>query len=80
MSKQRSEQALPMVAAAATTAEPTQPAAEKLPVWRVSLKCPTPLRHRSADIEAANETAAWEAFMKMNGIGASDHERTITKV
>lgn len=75
MSKQRSEQAAPIA-----SSEPVQTVAEKLPVWRVSLNCPTPLRHPSADIEAANETAAWEAFMSMNGIGASDHERTITKV
>ncbi len=83
MSKQRNEpqnKAEPVVETPAS-AEPVAAAehAKESTVWLVSLNCPTPLREREAMIEAPNENAAWESFKQLNGIGESDHPRTIVK-
>lgn len=48
--------------------------------YRVTLNCPTPLAHRTLDIEADNEQEAWGLFMVANGIRDSRHERTIEKI
>lgn len=81
MSKRREQHSDPEPADAPTAPEPvaTQQPADSPVVWLVSLNCPTPLREREAMIEAPNENAAWEAFKKLNGIGESDHARTIVR-
>lgn len=83
MSKQRYEPPAKAEPVAETPANPEPVAAaepvKESTVWMVTLNCPTPLREREAMIEAPNENAAWEAFKKLNGIGESDHQRTIVR-
>jgi hypothetical protein len=54
------------------------PAAPKRPTrYRVTLACPTPLLHRTLEVEAPGEEQAKLAFCKANGISDSVHPWTI---
>lgn len=54
------------------TIEPTK--------FEVTLNCPTPLAHKKATVVAKTQEEAWEAFLKLNNISGSVHERTIVMV
>lgn len=45
--------------------------------YTVTLACPTPLAHNPMTVQAESAEAAWDAFMRANGISGSDHERII---
>ena len=50
------------------------------PRFRVTLQCPTPVAHPELDVEADDETAAWNKFCAANGISGSDHPRQIVPI
>lgn len=51
-----------------------------LPRYRVELNCPTPILHRSLEVEAAGEDAAKAEFCKANNISGSNHPWKITRL
>lgn len=50
------------------------------PVWRVGLRCPTPLAHPVLEIEAPTEAAARAEFCRRNGISDSIHPWEVVRV
>ncbi len=63
--------------AAAAPQPPTAPAPRR---YRVSLNCPTPLRDKTLDVEAAHEGEARLKFDEHNGICGSVHPYSVMEV
>lgn len=56
------------------------PAEAARPRWRVTLACPTKIPHPSLDVEGGNPDEAKAAFLAANGITASIHPFTVTRL
>ena len=56
------------------------PQQEAPPRWRVTLVCPTPLAHKTLEVEGANEEEARKAFCAANGISGSVHVWTVERL
>ncbi len=54
--------------------------AVKGPLWRVSLNCPTPLAHRTLDVEAKDADDAKEKYHKANGLSGSEWVYSIEQI
>jgi len=59
---------------ATPAAAPVVPTKSK---WLVAVKCPTPLERNPLIVPATNAEQAWAKFCKANGIGGTDHPKTI---
>lgn len=55
-------------------------ATPKGPLWRVSLDCPTPIEHRTLDVEAGSQDEAKAKFCKANGISDSEHQFSYARI
>jgi len=74
-------------AAPAATAQSQNPPGDGLHVatagpgrYRVTLHCPTPLAHKTLEVDAADEADARKQFCARNGISDSSHPWDIQRI